>query len=79
MSDGAGTLPERIDSAIRRNPHLAGRRFSIQEDHGHVVLRGVVNSYYQKQLAQETAWSVDGVDAVENQLEVSWQLPRRAK
>jgi len=79
MSDRASTLQERIDSAIDRNPHLAGRHFTIQASRGRIVLQGVVNSYYQKQLAQETAWSVEGVDAVENQLQVSWLVPRRAK
>ena len=79
MSERAATLQERINSAIGRNPHLAGRHFTIEARQGRIVLQGVVDSYYQKQLAQETAWSVEGVAAVENLLQVCWRLPRRAK
>jgi osmotically-inducible protein OsmY len=39
---------------------------------GRVVLRGVVPSYYQKQVAQEVVRMVDGVERVDNQLEVNW-------
>jgi len=44
----------------------------IETHAGHVVLRGVGGSYYQKQLAQEAVRTVDGVAGVENQLEVCW-------
>ncbi len=37
-----------------------------------MVLRGVVRSYYQKQMAQEMLKNVDGVNEIENQLEVCW-------
>lgn len=79
MLERAPTLLDRIDRAICLNPHLAGRRLTIEADQGHVRLRGVVNSYYQKQMAQEAVRSIEGVNAVENQLEVCWQMPRRAK
>ena len=37
-----------------------------------MVLRGVVSSYYQKQMVQETLRRLDGVGHIENQLEVNW-------
>jgi osmotically-inducible protein OsmY len=36
-----------------------------------VILRGKVGSYFQKQMAQEALRGVDGVEAIENCLEVS--------
>ena len=38
------------------------------------MLRGVVNSYYQKQMAQEAIRRVEGVQSIENHLEVDWSL-----
>jgi hypothetical protein len=35
-------------------------------------LRGVVRSYYQKQMAQEVLLGLEGVEHIENQLEVEW-------
>ena len=72
MSDGATTLFKRIDTAIHRSPHLSGHTLHIEMRPGRVVLRGVVPSYYQKQVAQEVVRMVDGVERVDNQLEVAW-------
>lgn len=70
MTTTATTLEGRIESAISRAPHLVDKLVRIEMHAGHVVLRGVVRSYYQKQMAQETVRTVDGVAQVENQLEV---------
>ena len=45
-------------------------RFEAAE--GRVVLRGIVKSYFHKQMAQEIVRRVEGVGQIENQLEVSW-------
>lgn len=79
MSITSLPLQDRVDLAIRHNPQLSGRRLTIEDQHGRIVLQGTVGSYYQKQLVQETVWGVDGVDAVVNRLQVSWPLRRRAK
>lgn len=42
---------------------------------GRVVLRGSVGSYYQKQLAQETARIVPGVDSIKNEIVVRSTKP----
>jgi osmotically-inducible protein OsmY len=79
MLDTASTLVDRIDHAISLNPHLAGRHLTIEAHQGRIRLLGIVNSYYQKQMAQETVRGVEGVEGVENRLQVSWPLPRRVK
>jgi len=72
MSDAAGPLTERIDSAIHRSPYLVGHTVRIEMRPGRVVLRGVVPSFYQKQIAQEVVRSVEGVERIDNQLQVDW-------
>ena len=71
MSDIAKPLHERIDSAIQGNPVLASRTLQFELRAGRIVLRGIVGSYYQKQIAQEVVRKVDGVERIENQLQVA--------
>ncbi len=75
MSDVATPLAVRIDSAIFGNPHLAGQTVRIEMRPGRVVLRGVVPSFYQKQIAQEVVRAIEGVERVENRLDVDWPEP----
>lgn len=64
-------LRSQVSHALARTPHfMTGNvRFEIHDDE--VVLQGVVGSYYQKQLAQESVRVVAGVGRVRNQLEVA--------
>ncbi len=71
MSEVA-TLVERLDAAISSNPHLFGRELHCSSEAGHVTISGEVNSFYQKQMAQEAIRHVDGVQGIENRLEVHW-------
>jgi hypothetical protein len=59
-----------IESVISRSSFLSGRnlRFEVHEDA--VVLRGVVRSYYQKQLAQESLRNIEGLAKINNEIEV---------
>ena len=54
------------------SPHLSGRKLDYEADSGVVVLTGKVNSYFQKQMAQEAIRRVDGVELIDNRLEVDW-------
>ena len=71
MSDTASPLQNRIDLAIHDNPHLTGKIWHIEMRPGRIILRGVVCSYYQKQVAQEVVRLVDGVERIENHLQVA--------
>ncbi|MBI3838290.1 MAG: BON domain-containing protein [Planctomycetia bacterium] len=72
MPPAQSPLDSLISSAIEKNPHLQQRKLRVEARQGHVVLRGVVNSYYQKQMAQEALRRLEGVDQIENHLEVNW-------
>jgi osmotically-inducible protein OsmY len=61
-----------ISTAIEKNPHLRQRKLRFEAQEGRVVLRGVVSSYYQKQMAQESLRRLEGVNQIENHLEVNW-------
>ena len=71
-SESIPELRHRIDSAIKGNPHLNGRRVHCQEEGGIIVLHGRVASFFQKQMAQEALKKLDGVERVINELEVDW-------
>ena len=65
----------RAISALEANPLLAGRNLRIERRPGGIVLRGMVGSYYHKQIALETLRHVIGSEPIANELEVSGRLP----
>jgi len=65
-------LHDRVCTALEGNPHVGRRNLRFEASQGRVTLRGVVGTYYQKQMAQEAIRHVDGVDEISNELEVSW-------
>jgi osmotically-inducible protein OsmY len=74
MSMVDDSLDNLISNTIEKHPHLKRRRVHFETQAGRVVLRGTVSSYYQKQMAQEAVRRLQGVDSIENQLEVDWSL-----
>jgi osmotically-inducible protein OsmY len=72
MTDIDQVLHEKVTHAIRRDPYLARRDLRLESAQGTIKLTGVVQSYYQKQMAQESLRRVQGVERIENQLEVNW-------
>ena len=66
------TLEDQIDSAIRTNPYLGGKRLRFETHAGEVILEGVVATYFQKQMAQESLRHIAGVRRIDNRLHVSW-------
>ncbi len=65
-------LLQRVDSAIKGNPHLTRHQVFCQEESGIVILHGRVGSFFQKQMAQESLKRLAGVEKVINELEVDW-------
>ncbi len=65
-------LLQRVDSAIKKNPHLVGHQVFCHEESGIVVLHGRVNSFFQKQMAQEALKRLVGVEKIINELQVDW-------
>lgn len=65
-------LEDRVQNVIDHNPYLSRRKLHCETrvTEGHVVLRGEVRSYFQKQMAQESVRKIDGIVSIENCLEV---------
>ena len=63
-------LDDRVLTALKGNPYLFGRTLRFETEQGRVTLKGVVRSYFQKQMAQEALRHVDGVHEIHNELEV---------
>jgi osmotically-inducible protein OsmY len=66
------SLDHRVFHALNESPYLVRRKLRFETSEGRVVLRGTVSSFFQKQMAQEALRRIEGVDAIENQLEVAW-------
>ena len=65
-------LQDKVAQAIDNEPHVNRQHLRFETREGRVILRGVVGSYFQKQMAQEAIRGIDGVQDISNELEVSW-------
>ena len=61
---------EWAEGGLRRNPYQAPRNLSCECREGVLVLRVCLPSYYLKQVAQEAVASLDGVEAVDNLIDI---------
>ena len=68
--DSSHTLRDIVQSKLARSPPVSGRNLRADVVQGEVVLTGAVATYYQKQMAQESVRTIDGVTSVRNELEV---------
>lgn len=59
-------------AVLEQSPHLARSGLTLEARDGRLVVRGTVRSYFHKQMAQESLRHVDGVEQIENLLEVHW-------
>ncbi|TWT48892.1 BON domain-containing protein [Botrimarina hoheduenensis] len=66
-------LESRVQEALTGSPYLvASNRLRVEAGEGRVSLHGHVGSFFEKQMAQEVARRIDGVQQVENLLTVAW-------
>jgi len=64
-------------SKLRRSCYQQVQCVLCEFHEGVLTLRGRVPSYYLKQIAQTLVLKIDGVDEVNNRLEVVWPPHRR--
>ena len=65
-------LLHEIHGTLDSSPYVSMRQVQVEAYEGQVRLEGTVDSFFQKQMAQELIRRVDGVDKIENQLKVNW-------
>jgi osmotically-inducible protein OsmY len=66
-------LADRVLVALEESPYISRRKLRFETHRGRVTLRGVVGTYFQKQMAQECVRKIDGVNHIDNELEVCWR------
>ena len=68
----ASELLDEVECALEQSPYLSSKEMRIEAFNGVVRLEGAVNSFFQKQMAQELLRRVDGVQKIDNRLQVTW-------
>jgi osmotically-inducible protein OsmY len=81
-TETAGTVsqarPEELaERCLRSNSHTALKNISCEYRNGTLTLRGCVETYYLKQVAQAAVARLDGVERSDNQIRVVTPPPRR--
>lgn len=71
------TVAELAENRLRANAYLALKNISCEFHEGVLTLRGCLPSYYLKQVAQEAVVDTEGVQRVENHIEVANGVCRR--
>ena len=66
----AEEVKEKIQKALQRSAELEAHSISVRTEGGKVVLSGQVRAWYERDLAEQAAWSAPGVTAVEEHLTV---------
>ena len=74
MSTATAIRPlfERIHDALTTNPHVPSHQVRVEAEDGRIVLKGHVSTFFQKQMAQEAIRRLDGVQHIDNLLQVNW-------
>lgn len=67
-------IKERIENIFRWHENLSSFTLSVQVENGWVSLEGTVNSYWKRIIAEDLAYTVEGVINVKNDIRV---VPRR--
>jgi osmotically-inducible protein OsmY len=67
----AHDLSDRIHLVLSRQPHLLGKAIRVEVIDREVLLTGSVRTYFQKQMAQESLRTIEGLGSIRNQLCVS--------
>jgi osmotically-inducible protein OsmY len=64
-------LDDQVETALQASPFVVRRNLRFETSEGRVTLRGQVRSYFHKQMAQESLRTVEGLDEIENLIEVA--------
>lgn len=65
-------LTEQAEELLQRAPYVALRGVYCEHHEGVLILRGRVGSYYMKQIAQVLVARLDGIELIDNRIEVKY-------
>ncbi|MCA9248907.1 MAG: BON domain-containing protein [Planctomycetales bacterium] len=63
-------LDEQVSQALDSSPYVARCNLRFETHEGRVTLHGAVDSFFKKQMAQESLRGLAGVRQIDNLLEV---------
>jgi osmotically-inducible protein OsmY len=64
-------IKQRIETALKRNAELEADSIRVSVLDGRVTLNGKVKAWYERDLAERTAWSAPGVTAVDDRININ--------
>jgi osmotically-inducible protein OsmY len=67
----ASDIKQRIETALKRNAEVEADTIRVSVLNGRVTLDGKVKAWYERDLAERTAWSAPGVVSVEDHINIS--------
>ena len=70
------SIRDLAERCLHSNPYLALKNISCDLLDGVLFLRGCLPTYYLKLLAQEAVANLDGVDRIDNQIQVVTPIGR---
>lgn len=68
----SGGLLAQVHGALSSSPYVPASELNVEASNGTVRLEGAVSSFFQKQMVQELVRRLDGVERIENRLQVNW-------
>ncbi|NLE39900.1 MAG: BON domain-containing protein [Pirellulaceae bacterium] len=69
------TIGMKARRRLAKSTHVSIRKVTCRYHEGVLLLHGRVSSYYAKQLAQEVVRDLDGVEEIDNRIEVARGKP----
>ncbi len=70
-SPAPSELKHKIEQALVRDAETEARRISVNVQGRKVTLTGMVQSWAEKQAAEQAVWSAPGIESVSNQITIS--------
>jgi osmotically-inducible protein OsmY len=64
----AANLKKKVEDALLRLAEVDAQRISVEEEGGHVTLKGIVHSWAEREAAEHAAWSAPGITGVTNEI-----------
>jgi osmotically-inducible protein OsmY len=72
MISSTSNLTAHAAQAIQFHPHLKQSSVNVHNENGTFVLSGTVDSFFEKQMAQESLRALPGVQTIDNSIRVAW-------
>ncbi|MBV8096039.1 MAG: BON domain-containing protein, partial [Acetobacteraceae bacterium] len=72
-TQSATDVQQKIEDALLRSAAIEAARITAEAQGRTIILRGAVNSWTERELAEQAAWAAPGVSRIENRIKV---IPR---